>query len=202
MAKIDVEKLRALLAEQGMEEEQIEAIIAQASEETPNVPEGEGGEPSTSSEVPPEEEIPSDVPPVPEGEAEGVPPQDEVPPEAASVPPVPEELPPEVPPAEPPVEELPPEPVPTEPEPVLPPEPQGVSLEEFMQLKTDFEELKKAFDGLSAQNASLKEALQAAGVIDGSTDSEVGLDQPSAPGTREVDTTMDDVLREINRKGY
>lgn len=203
MAKIDVEKLRAALIEAGMEEDKIEEVIAASSDETEVVSEGNDEESSTSSEVPPEEEAPSDVPVVPEGEAEGVPPQDEVPPEVASVPPVPEELPPEVPPTEVPPEVPPVEVPPTE-QPVPGPEvpPQFVSIEEFETVKNELAEQKKANEGLLNRLSSLEEALKKAGVIDGSEDSSVGVDDPKAPGSTNVDTTMDDVLREINTKRY
>ena len=180
MTKIDVEKLRAALIEAGMEEEQIEEVIAASSDETEVVSEGNDEESSTSGEVPPEEEAPSESEVVPEGEDEVVPPQDEVPAESESVPPVPPEQPvpgPEVP-------------------------PQFVSIEEFETVKNELAEQKKANEGLLNRLSSLEEALKKAGVIDGSEDSSVGVDDPQAPGSTNVDTTMDDVLREINTKRY
>lgn len=197
--KIDVEQLRAILTELGVEPEKIEAAIAALGEKAPEeIPEGESVEESTSSEAPVEEELPADAP-VAEEEPVAVPEEEivadpESVPEAEAVsedvPPV--ELPPEaegeIPPAEEPVE--------------LPPAPPVVSVEEFEALKADYEETKKALEGLKAANESLKEALTAAGVIDGASATAVGIDKPSAPGHSNISTTMDDVLAEINRKGY
>jgi hypothetical protein len=194
MAKIDVEKLRAALIEAGMEEEQIEEVIAASSDETEVVSEGNDEESSTSGEVPPEEEAPSESEVIPEGEDEVVPPQDEVPAESESVPPVPPEAQEEVPPTEVPPEE------PSVPGPEVPP--QFVSIEEFETVKNELAEQKKANEGLLNRLSSLEEALKKAGVIDGSEDSSVGVDDPQAPGSTNVDTTMDDVLREINTKRY
>ena len=196
--KIDVEKLRAALVELGLEEDQIESALAAASgEEGPVDPEGEGEEPSTSGDIPVEEEVAPSEEPAPEGEGEVETPQEEVPADPESVPPA-EEPQPEVPPQEPVPEEVPP----AEELPPVPPVPQGVPLEEFEAVKADLEEQKKANEGLASQIASLKEALVKAGVIEGSVASSVGLDQPSAPVRQEQDTTLDDVLREINQKGY
>lgn len=196
---MDIEKLRAVLADLGIEEEKIEAAIEALSEEEPveEKSEGEGEEPSTSDVEPKEEDAkPEDVPV--EGEGDVDPSQDEVPAEPVSVPEevVPEEVVPEVEEPEVPVEdgaELPVE--------VAPEQPPVVSLEDFEQVKSDLEETKKALDGLKATNESLLEALRSAGVISGGQLPELGHDDPSAPVTR-VDDTMDSVLREINRKGY
>lgn len=203
MAKIDVEKLRAALIEAGLKEDEIEAVIAASSDETEVVSEGNDEESSTSGEVPPEEEAPSESEVVPEGEDEVVPPQDEVPAESESVPPVPPEAQEEVPQAEVPPEVPPVEVPPTE-QPVPGPEvpPQFVSIEEFETVKNELAEQKKANEGLLNRLSSLEEALKKAGVIDGSEDSSVGVDDPQAPGSTNVDTTMDDVLREINTKRY
>lgn len=191
-----IEKLRAVLAELGVEPEKIEAAIAALSEEpAPVSPEGEGEDPSTSSEEPIPEVPADDVPPVVE----------EVPVEALSeeAPAAPESVPQE----EVPSEEVPPVEVPAEePQPEVPaamPElPPMVSIEEFNAVKSDLEETKKALEGLKAANDSLKEALTQAGVIDGASATEVGIDRPSAPGHSNISTTMDDILAEINRKGY
>lgn len=193
-----IEKLRAILTELGVEEDKIEAAVTALSEETAPVdPEGESVEESTSSEAPVEEEGQSGEPEV-EGEEEVEPlPEEVVPAEAESVPEALEEPQPEQVPS---VEEaVEPEVVPEAP---IPPMEPSVSLEEFQQVVSDLTEMKKANEGLAAQVASLKEALQAAGVINGSLDDSVGIDEPSAPSGSNVDTTMDDVLREINHKGY
>ena len=167
--KIDVEKLRAALVELGLEEDQIESALAAASgEEGPVDPEGEGEEPSTSGDIPVEEEVAPSEEPAPEGEDEEVPPQEEVPAESESVPPVAEEPQPEVPPQEPVPEEVPP----AEELPPVPPVPEGVPLADFEAVKADLEEQKKANEGLASQIASLKEALVKAGVIEGKTKSE------------------------------
>ena len=198
--KVDIEKLIAVLTELGVEEEKIDAAVAALSEEeTPVDPEGKSEEESPSSETPSEEEVASGEPEVPVEEEEVVPSQEEVPADSESVP-----LPPEEP------QPVPPEEVPVEEE-VLPveegevpglEEPQGVSLEEFVSVKTELEEQKKANEGLAARISSLEEALKAAGVIDGSVETNVGFDDPTAPGKSTVDTTLDDVIREINHKGY
>ena len=198
--KIDVEQLRAILTELGVEPEKIEAAIAALNGGAPEeIPEGESVEESTSSEAPVEEELPADAP-VAEEEPVAVPEEEiavdpESVPEAEAVsedvPPV--ELPPEAEGEIPPAEEQPVE---------LPPAPPVVSVEEFEALKADFEEQKKALEGLKAANESLKEALTAAGVIDGSSATAVGIDNPSAPGHSNISTTMDDILAEINRKDY
>ena len=189
-----IEKLRAILTELGVEPEKIEAAVAALSEDAPveeePVVEGNGEEPSTPVEEPVQEEVPV----VPEGEVpseeegEIVAPQEEVPVDPESVPPVPpEEI---VPPVEegavPPMPELPP----------------VVSLEEFNAVKTDLEETKKALEGLTAQNQALLEALQSAGVISGSVGSQIGNGTPSLPQAQNSDSTMDDILREINKKAY
>ena len=194
-----IEKLRAILTELGVEPEKIEAALAALSdEETPISPEGNGEEPSTSSEEPvPEEPVAADVPPVVEEEPIATPVEEGV-----------------VDPASVPVEEVPPvdvpqeEPVPPLPEegaPAVPPMPElppMVSSEEFNAVKTDLEETKKALEGIQAAYESMKEALTAAGVIDGASATEVGIDRPSAPGHSNISTALDDVLAEINRKGY
>ena len=198
--KIDIEKLIAVLTELGVEEEKIDAAVsALTEEEAPVDPEGKSEEEITSSETPSEEEVASGEPEEVVEEVEVEPSQEEVPADAESVP-----LPPEEPQPMPPVEEVPVEEEAPVEEGVVPglEEPQGVSLEEFIQVKTELEEQKKANEGLSARISSLEEALKSAGVIDGSVDSSVGFDDPTAPGRNVVDTTMDDVLREINHKGY
>lgn len=204
--KIDVEKLKAALAELGLEEGQIEKVVAVSSDEPQEDPEGKSEEENTSSEGPVAEEKPSESEGN-EGEDEGVPPQDEVPPESESVPPLPEvpqeEVPVEdVPVEEPPVEEPPVEEPPVEEPPVAEVPPQFVSIEEFAEVKNELAEQKKANEGLVARIGSLEQALKDAGVIDGSVDSSVGVDDPSAPGQTNVDTTLDDIIRDINRKGY
>ena len=201
--KIDVEKLKAALAELGLEEGQIEEVVAASSDEPKEDPEGKSEEENTSGENPAPEEKPSESEGN-EGEGDVVPPQDEVPAEPEVVPPVPEVPQDEVPVEEPPVEEPPVEEVPAEEPPVPGPElpPQFVSIEEFAEVKNELAEQKKANEGLLARVGSLEQALKDAGVIDGSVDSSVGIDDPSAPGATNVDTTLDDVLRDINRKGY
>lgn len=194
--QIDVEKLKTVLAELGVEEEKIAAAV-EVLMETDDEIEGKGKEPSTSEETP-TEEVPVENPEeVKEGEGEGKAPTEEVPPASESVPPATEELPPVPPVDEPP---LPPtEEVPPAIEPELPP---MVSLEEFEQVKNQLEETRKANEGLQARLSSLEEALKSAGIIEGSIESSVGFDDPSAPGRNVSDTTLDDVIAEINRKGY
>lgn len=193
-----IEKLRAILTELGVEPEKIEAALAALSEEeTPVPPEVNGEEPISPSEEPVQEEpVAADVPPIVEEEPVEVP-VEETPIDPASVPQ--EEVPPvDVPPVE---EPVPPvqEGAPVPPMPELPP---MVSIEEFNAVKTDLEETKKALEGMKAAYDSMKEALTAAGVIDGASATEVGIDNPSAPGHSNVSTVLDDVLAEINRKGY
>lgn len=206
--KIDVEKLIAALTELGLEKGQIDELIAKSSDETQEDSEGKSEEENTSSEDQVTEEKPSESEEN-EGENEVVPSQEDVPAEPESVPPLPEEpLPEEVPVEEVPVEEppveTPVEEVPVEESPVAEPElpPQFVSIEEFAEVKNELAEQKKANEGLINRISSLEQALKDAGVIDGSIDSSVGVDDPSAPGATNVDTTLDDVLRDINRKGY
>lgn len=191
-----IEKLRAILTELGIEPEKIEAALTALSEDAaPVSPEGKGEEPNTSSEEPvPEDVIAAELPPA-EGEAPvDIPPED-VPADPESVPPA-EEQPVDVPPTE-----LPPAPEGPVP-PAMPELPPMVSVEEFNALKADYEELKKANEGLQAAVDSLKEALTGAGIIDGASATSVGIDNPSAPGHSNVSTVMDDILAEINRKGY
>ena len=203
---MDIEKLRAILEAVGIESEKIEAALElaakeedvavepEAVEETPE--EGNNEESSTSDEVPTEEGEPASEGGEPvelEGEGEVVPPQDEVPADPASVPPVEEEVPPEA---------VPPEVVeggvPAEPVPELPP---VVSLEEFNQVKSDLEETKKALEGAKGTIESLVQSLKDAGIISGASVTPVGQDQPSVPGGK-VNDVMDDILHEINTKGY
>ena len=199
---MDIEKLRVILEEAGIEPEKIEAILAKAEEEAvepepvEEVPaEGNGEEPSTTDEVPVEEGEPASEggePVESEEEGEVVPPQDEVPADPASVPPVEEEVPPEV---------VPPEVeggVPAEPIPEMPP---VVSVEEFNQVKSDLEETKKALEGAKGTIDSLVQSLRDAGIISGEVSTPVGQDQPSVPGIK-VNDAMDEVLAEINKKGY
>lgn len=191
-----IEKLRAILTELGVEPEKIEAALAALSEDAaPVSPEGEGENPSTSSEESvPEESVAADVPPA-EGEgAVDIPPED-VPADPESVPPT------DVPPVDVPPTDLPPAPEGAVP-PAMPELPPMVSIEEFNALKADLEETKKANEGLRAAVDSLKEALTAAGIIDGASATSVGIDSPSAPGHSNVSTVMDDILAEINHKGY
>ena len=195
--KIDIEKLRAALIDAGVEPEKIEAVIAALSDEKDDKSqaEGKGEEPSTADEAPVEEEAPS-AEEIPVEEEAGEPAiEGEVPPVDESVPPVPpaEEVPPEVVAQEEGGEPLPP---------VTPDLPPVVSLEEFNQVKNELEETKKALEGVQSLVESLKEALQGAGVIDGSVSTPVGSDQPSVPGNKPVGSVMDDVLAEINRKNY
>lgn len=189
----DLEKLRAILTELGVEPEKIELIIKAMSEDEAPVEEGKGEEPTTPEEeqVAVEEDAPN--PPVEEapveGEGEVVPTQEDVPADPESVPPALAEE------QVPPVEEVPAVP----PTPELPP---MVSLEEFNQVKSELEETKKALDGVVAKCDSLVEALQGAGVISGAAAVSVGHDQPSVPSSIRSNDTMDSVLAEINRKGY
>jgi len=200
--QVDIEKLRAALVEAGVEEGKIDEILESVSEEeVEETPEGKSEEEITSSETQEEAEEPSGEQEE-KGEEEGEPSQEEGEPAPESVPEIPEEPQPELPPEEVvPVEEPPVEEVPGEVPPVDVP-PQYVSLEEFAEVKNELEEQKKANEGLLSRISSLEEALKKAGVIDASSDSSVGLDDPQAPGSRVVDTTMDDVLREINKPHY
>ena len=197
--KVDIEKLRAILLESGLPEEEVEKVLAKLGEEEP-VDEGKGEEPITSEEKPVEEGgEPSE--PVVEEEVAVEGPQEEIPAETDSVPePAPEEEVPVEVPAEggelPPVEE---EALPAELPPELPP---VVSVEEFNAVKDELEETKKAVEGLKAANQSLLEALQKAGVISGGSLPVLGQDSPSVPGSASSDDTMDNILAEINRKGY
>lgn len=188
----DIEKLLAILAEMGVEQEKLDAAVAALSEEEAPVEpaEGEGEEPSTTDEPPVEEEpAPAEETPVEENPVDVPNPEEHPPVEEEAVVPPEEELPPaaeEIPAEKPPVPELPP----------------VVSLEEFNQVKSELEELKKAHEGLKANYEAMFEALKSAGVVDGNQVSAVGQDEPSAPGRNNVDTTMDDILAEINRKAY
>lgn len=198
-----IEKLRAVLESVGVEPEKIEAALAALSEGEVEEPsqepsgEGEGENPNPEEEptVNEEEDVPPEVPnPEGEGEVAIAPVEEGVPADPASVPAA--EPSGELPPAEIPPEEAGPVPPAT---PELPP---MVSLEEFEAVKNDLKETKAANEGLKAQIESLVEALKSAGVISGGSITPVGEDNPQAPGNRIVDTTMDDVLREINRKSY
>ena len=154
---------------------------------------------TSSGETPKEEGGEGDPVPAPEGEEPVVPVEEPSAADPASVPPAEEGapvVPPEVPVAP---EGEPVSPVPVTPGPEVPP---VVSLEEFNQVKSELEEQKKANEGLAARISSLEEALKSAGVIEGGASTEVGRETPVVPNPSAVDTTMDDVLREINHKGY
>ena len=198
-----IAKVRAVLESLGEEEDKIEAVVEALENEDAPVESGEGKseEETTSNEPPVEEEPVADDVPLPEGEGEVPVPQEEpVIADPESVPPaeLPPELPSELPPEVPPVEQAGPEGLP----PVGPELPPMVDLEEFNKVVTRLEETEKANQGLQARIESLEEALKGAGIIDGAVGNEVGNDIPSAPSAVADDTTIDDVLREINMKRY
>lgn len=190
-----IEKLRAILSELGIEPEKIEAAVAALSEESEG---GNDEKPSTPEEPTTEEETPAPSDETPsEGEETVVTPQEGEPADPASVPPVPPEG--EVPP----VDEPPVDPNLNPSVPPVPPElPPMVSLEEFNAVKAELVETKKALDGVNAKCDSLLEALKGAGVISKDSATEVGDGTPTLPNNGHVNTAMDDVLAEINRKHY
>ena len=216
---MNLEKLKELLAEKGLSEEEIDKIIAESKDEdekSDSKEEGENekvdessddgkdekSEPSSEESDPADEDddLPPGVSDVKEEGGES--PSDEPSPEEVAaalegeIPPVPPTDEPAPNPEEvPPVDAVPP----AEPQPEVPAQPVGADPE----LLAKFEELVKTNDALKARIDSLESALQAAGILDGEVAQPVGTDQQGAVESGNTDTTdaFDDVLREINQRG-
>lgn len=73
---------------------------------------------------------------------------------------------------------------------------------QFAQLMTDYQEMKKANEGLLARVESLEYALKESGVI--SSNSVLGDENPRVTpnSNTQMSNPMDDVLREINPRKY
>ena len=204
---MNLEKLKKVLAENGLSEEEIAKIIAELeNNESDNENDGnddgkpEEDEPTSTDDDSNEED---DLPPASKenGNGEGEIPQSENEPSPAEVPPLPpegnvpqnEELPPVPPTDVPPVDEptVPPQ------DPTVPQAPTGPDPE----LLGKIEEQAKTIDGLLARIESLEEALKKSGILDGNTE-EVGTDKPNVPdsASAQVNDEFDDVLGEINRR--
>lgn len=167
-----LEKLKAILAEKGIDEEIQTEILAELGGEPEGQPEGEA--------VPNETE----VQPTPEGE-EGEPKEN---PEVA--PPVEEPSAP----VEQPAEELPPE------EPLPEADPLADLKGQYDDLNGKYEESQKTIEALLARVDSLEEALRASGVIEGEKPVTYGVDKPTAPANDPIDDGLDDFFRKANRK--
>lgn len=178
-----IEAIGKTLAKLGLDEDTIKA----ATEEI--VAEASGEEVPPSDDNPPVEPSQEDVEQsVPEASAG---PQDEVPSEepnpSDTVPPVEENG--EVPPVEEPTPELPPE----EPAPVPP-----VPAFDPTELLAKIDELAKANQGLLSRVDSLEQALKNAGVVDESSQSQVGDDSPSVPGEPSDSDIFNEQLKFMN----
>lgn len=167
-----LEKLKAILAEKGIDEEIQTEILAELEGEPEGQPEGEA--------VPNETE----VQPTPEGE-EGEPKE-----ETEVAPPV--EEPPA--PVEEPAEELPPE------EPLPEADPLADLKGQYDDLNGKYEESQKTIEALLARVDSLEEALRASGVIEGEKPVTYGVHKPTAPANDPIDDGLDDFFRKANRK--
>ena len=165
-----LEKLKAILAEKGIDEETSTEILAELDGEPEGQPEGEA--------VPDETE----VQPTPEGE-EGEPKEN---PEVA--PPVDEPSAPVEP------EELPPE------EPLPEADPLAELKGQLDDVNGKYEESQKTIEALLARVDSLEEALRASGVIEGEKPVTYGVDKPTAPANDPIDDGLDDFFRKANRK--
>ena len=165
-----LEKLKAILAEKGIDEEIQTEILAELDGEPEGQPEGEA--------VPNETEIN----PAPEGE-EGEPKEEtEVAPpvEEPSAPVEPEELPPE--------------------EPLPEADPLADLKGQYDDLNGKYDEAQKTIEALLARVDSLEEALRASGVIEGEKPVSYGVDKPTAPANDPIDDGLDDFFRKANRK--
>lgn len=202
-------KLRKILAKEGLDEEQVDKIVAEVDDATTeeDVPEGANPEDAPNPEG---EEEP--VPPTPEEEepVEEPAPEEPVPPAPAPEEPVP---PTPVPPADgsiesvlenfnPTPEEVPPEGQPApegQPVPPAAPAPDPV----IEELKAQYEEQKKANEGLQARVDTLEKALRDAGILEGEgTSAVVGVEQNIVPEDKKDDFsgTLDEVLTQVNNK--
>lgn len=202
---MNLEKLKKVLAENGLSEEEIAKIIAELeNNESDN--ENDGNDDGNSEEDKPtptndDSNEEDDLPPASkEGNGEGEIPPSEDEPSPAEVPPLPpegnlppnEELPPVPPTDVPPVDE------PTvQPQEELPPTPAQPDPELLGKL----EEQAKTIEGLLARIESLEEALKKSGILNGETD-EIGTDKPNVPdsASAQVNDEYDDILGEINRR--
>ena len=167
-----LEKLKAILAEKGIDEEIQAETLAELDGKPEEQPEGEA--------VPDETEIN----PTPEGE-EGEPKEetDEVPPveePSATV--------------EQPAEELPPE------EPLPEADPIAELKGQLDEVSGKYEEAQKTIEALLARVDSLAEALRASGVIEGEKPVTYGVHKPTAPANDPIDDGIDDFFRKANRK--
>lgn len=199
-------KIKELLANEGLEEEKIDTIVQEIeSAEEGETPKDEGENDTPTEEVPASDPVPpvTEEGGVDEGATEvPIPNPEEVPPVedgAADVPPVDEGvvpgsiedalgslLPPEG--------EVPPTDVP----PAIPP----IDSSQIQELVNQIDEQKKAIDGLLARISSLEEALNSAGVIEGSNQTQLGDERPSLPRSEENEASdlLSGILRTINGK--
>ena len=165
-----LEKLKAILAEKGIDEEIQTEILAELDGEPEGQPEGEA--------VPDETEIN----PTPEGE-EGEPkknPEVAPPVDEPSAPVEPEELPPE--------------------EPLPEADPLADLKGQLDDVTGKYEESQKTIEALLARVDSLEEALRASGVIEGEKPVTYGVHKPTAPANDPIDDGLDDFFRKANRK--
>lgn len=214
MKEKTLKKIKKLLAKEGVEEDKIDSIVAEieATEEgDENLPLGDEGIPTPEGEegnpIPPEvASDEGDEVVVEEGAGEVPPSADAVPPEIPSdaIPPIEEE--PQIP-VDGSIEQAvgdligdqPQEAVPQELAPEVPPVPQ-IDPQQFQDLVSQLEELQKANEGLLARIGSLEEALTNAGVIEGGSQSALGDERPNLNEGNKADNTLDQVLRELNKK--
>ena len=168
-----LDKLKAILAEKGIDEEIQDEILAELDGEPEGQPVGEA-EPE-EAEVQPAPEVTEEEPKI-EEEAPSV--------EEAPVP------------VEEPVE------APIEAETPLPEaDPFNELKGQLDEVSGKYEESVKTIEALLARVESLEEALRASGVIEGEKPSEpYGVHKPTAPANDPIDDGMDDFFREANRK--
>lgn len=180
-----IQAISETLAKLGLDEDTIKA----ATEEIMS----KAGESESSEEVatdvdnppaePAEQEVPPTEPEASAGPQEVIPPEGE--PSSDTVPPAPEG------------EQVPP----TE-EPALPPVPEVPQFDPT-ELLAKLDELSKANEGLMSRVQSLEDALKKAGVVDESSQSQVGDDTPNVPGEPSDTDILNEQLKFMNgRKQY
>ena len=166
-----LEKLKAILAEKGIDEEIQTEILAELDGKPEEQTEGEA--------VPSETE----VQPTPEGE-EGEPKEETEVAPPVEEPPVPVE-----------------EPAETLEEEALPEaDPLAELKGQLDDVNGKYEEAQKTIEALLARVDSLEEALRASGVIEGEKPVSYGVDKPTAPANDPIDDGLDDFFRKANRK--
>lgn len=179
-------KLRKILSKAGLNEDKINELVDQVKEDKAEEVSENGDNPDGASVSPNENENVA-----PSGDEEDV-----------STDPMQEATPDVVPPT-PPMETPQPSDVVPEDQAIPPTAPvPTIDPNQFAQLMTDYQEMKKANEGLLARVESLESALREAGVISGN--SVLGDENPRVTpnSNTQMSNPMDDVLREINPRKY